>query len=175
MAPVVPWAAAPDCASADSNLVDDGREVVLAQHGPGEYLGEVTLDHEKRSTSVQAIEPTTCCMVRRLTEQVKSPALQDVFGRVARVLTELSDPVWRRACAAPQADAARHCRSHRLVARDGEQNHERPGSGRLCVVARWPACAPRQAAACLVDAPRSGLRMGKLAMPKFHDCWSGNS
>lgn len=99
---------------------DDGREVVLAEHGPGEYLGEVTLDHEKRSASVQAIEPTTCCvvqaaqlrqflieypdftlhltqklirMVRRLTEQVKSLALQDVYGRVVRVLTELSDPV----------------------------------------------------------------------------------
>ena len=99
---------------------DDGREVVLAEHGQGEYLGEVSLDHEKRSASVQAIEPTTCCvvqaaqlrqflieypdftlhltqklirMVRRLTEQVKSLALQDVYGRVVRVLTELSDPV----------------------------------------------------------------------------------
>jgi len=32
-------------------------------------------------------------MVRRLTEQVKSLALQDVYGRVARLLVELSDPV----------------------------------------------------------------------------------
>lgn len=32
-------------------------------------------------------------MVRRLTEQVKSLALQDVYGRVTRVLMELSDPV----------------------------------------------------------------------------------
>jgi CRP/FNR family cyclic AMP-dependent transcriptional regulator len=31
-------------------------------------------------------------MVRRLTEQVKSLALQDVYGRVVRLLTELSDP-----------------------------------------------------------------------------------
>ncbi len=31
-------------------------------------------------------------MVRRLTEQVKSLALQDVYGRVARLLTELSEP-----------------------------------------------------------------------------------
>ena len=31
-------------------------------------------------------------MVRRLTEQVKSLALQDVYGRMVRVLTELSDP-----------------------------------------------------------------------------------
>jgi CRP/FNR family transcriptional regulator, cyclic AMP receptor protein len=99
---------------------DDGREVVLAEHGPGEYLGELSLDGAKRSVSVKALEPTTCCivqgvelrqflaehpdfalhitlklirMVRRLTEQVKSLALQDVYGRMARLLTEMSDPV----------------------------------------------------------------------------------
>ena len=99
---------------------ESGREVVLAEHGPGEYLGELSLDGEKRSVSVKTIEPTTCCvvpghelrtflaehpdfalhlvhklihMVRRLTEQVKSLALQDVYGRIARVLTELSDEV----------------------------------------------------------------------------------
>lgn len=99
---------------------DDGREVVLAEHGPGEYLGELSLDHERRSASVQAIEPCTCCvvqgaqlrqfllenpdfalhlsgklirMIRRLTGQVKSLALQDVYSRVVQVLTELSDPV----------------------------------------------------------------------------------
>ncbi|MEO7007736.1 MAG: Crp/Fnr family transcriptional regulator [Caldimonas sp.] len=97
---------------------ENGREVVLAEHGPGEYLGELSLDGEKRSVSVKALEPTTCCvvpgaqlreflagnpefalhltqklirMVRRLTEQVKSLALQDVYGRIARVLVELSD------------------------------------------------------------------------------------
>jgi CRP/FNR family cyclic AMP-dependent transcriptional regulator len=32
-------------------------------------------------------------MVRRLTEQVKDLALKDVYGRMVRVLTELSDPV----------------------------------------------------------------------------------
>jgi len=32
-------------------------------------------------------------MVRRLTDQVRSMALQDVYGRMVRVLTELSDPV----------------------------------------------------------------------------------
>jgi len=99
---------------------DDGRDMVLAEYGPGEYLGELSLDHEPRSASVQALDPCTCCvvqgaqlreflvehpdfalhlahklirMVRRLTEQVKSLALQDVYHRVVRVLTELSDPV----------------------------------------------------------------------------------
>ena len=32
-------------------------------------------------------------MVRRLTEQVKSLALQDVYGRMVRLLMELSEPV----------------------------------------------------------------------------------
>jgi CRP/FNR family cyclic AMP-dependent transcriptional regulator len=101
--------------ASDSN----GREVVLAEHGPGEYLGELSLDGEKRSASVRALEPSTCCvvqgaqlrqflveqpdfallltvklirMIRRLTEQVKSLALQDVYGRIARMLMELSEP-----------------------------------------------------------------------------------
>ena len=99
---------------------DDGRDMVLAELGPGEYFGELSLSGEKRSASVQALEPCSCCvvqggqlrqflvehpdfalhltrkmahMVRRLTEQVKSLALQDVYGRVVRALTELSDPV----------------------------------------------------------------------------------
>jgi CRP/FNR family cyclic AMP-dependent transcriptional regulator len=96
----------------------EGRDVVLSEHGPGEYLGELSLDGSKRSASVKTIEASTCCvvqaaqlpeflaehpefalhltqkltrMVRRLTEQVKSLALQDVYGRMVRLLTELSD------------------------------------------------------------------------------------
>lgn len=98
---------------------ENGREVVLHELGPGEYLGELSLDGEPRSVSVKTLEPTTCCvvqgadlreflaehpdfalhlthklirMVRRLTSQVKSLALQDVYGRVVRVLMELSEP-----------------------------------------------------------------------------------
>lgn len=98
----------------------DGRDVVLSEHGPGEYVGELSLDGAARSASVRTLEPSTCRvvqgvelrsflaehpdfalhlsqkltrMVRRLTEQVKSLALQDVYGRMVRVLNELSDPV----------------------------------------------------------------------------------
>ncbi|HEX4235044.1 MAG TPA: Crp/Fnr family transcriptional regulator [Caldimonas sp.] len=98
----------------------EGRDVVLSEHGPGEYVGELSLDGTSRSASVKTVEPTTCCvvqaaqlpeflaehpefalhltqkltrMVRRLTEQVKSLALQDVYGRMVRLLMELSDPV----------------------------------------------------------------------------------
>ncbi len=97
-----------------------GREIVLEEFGPGHYVGELALDGDKRSVSIKTLEATTCCvvqrdgldafllehpefaghltrklirMVRRLTEQVKSLALQDVYGRVTRVLMELSDPV----------------------------------------------------------------------------------
>jgi CRP/FNR family transcriptional regulator, cyclic AMP receptor protein len=99
---------------------DDGRELVLAEYGPGEYFGELSIDGDKRSASIKAIEPCTCRvvqgselrqflaeypdfalhltrklirMVRRLTEQVRSLALQDVYGRMVRVLTELSELV----------------------------------------------------------------------------------
>ncbi|MBI3368692.1 MAG: Crp/Fnr family transcriptional regulator [Burkholderiales bacterium] len=99
---------------------DEGREVVLTEVGPGDYFGELSLDGHGRSASVMALEACICCvvpglelrhflaehpdfalhlvlrlsrMVRRLTEQVKSLALQDVYGRMVRVLTELSDSV----------------------------------------------------------------------------------
>jgi CRP/FNR family transcriptional regulator, cyclic AMP receptor protein len=98
---------------------ENGREVVLNEFGPGQYLGELSLDGEKRSASVKTLTRTRCCvvqggelraflaehpdfalhltrklmlMVRRLTEQVKSLALQDVYGRVARLLMELAEP-----------------------------------------------------------------------------------
>ena len=98
---------------------DEGREVMLAEYGPGEYFGELALDGGTRSASVRAVEASTCCLVdgpelktllaehpdfalhltyklirkvRQLTEQVKSLALQDVYGRMARLLTELAKP-----------------------------------------------------------------------------------
>jgi CRP/FNR family cyclic AMP-dependent transcriptional regulator len=99
---------------------EDGRDVILGEYGPGEYVGELSLDGATRSASVKTLEPTTCCvvqaaqlpafladhpefalhltqkltrMVRRLTEQVKSLALQDVYGRMVRLMMELSDVV----------------------------------------------------------------------------------
>ena len=97
---------------------DQGRDVILGEHGPGEYVGELALDGGLRAASVRAAEPTTCCvipspdlqdvlamhpefalhlvckltrMVRRATEQVKRLALQDVYGRLRQELMELSD------------------------------------------------------------------------------------
>lgn len=95
-----------------------GREVELNRLGPGEYFGEVTLDGGPRSASVMALEETRCAVVRRaellelierqpelalhmlrrlarrvraLSENVRSLALMDVYGRVARLLLELAE------------------------------------------------------------------------------------
>jgi CRP/FNR family transcriptional regulator, cyclic AMP receptor protein len=90
-----------------------GREVVYGTQGPGGYFGELTLDGGPRSASVMTTEPTRVVvvpgaevhaflldhpefavhMVRRLiglvrsmTQQTKSLALDDVYGRVVRLL-----------------------------------------------------------------------------------------
>ena len=97
---------------------ENGREVQLNQVGPGEYFGEVTLDGGPRSASVMALEECRCAVVKRseltaflernpdfalhlmrklahrvrvLTENVRSLALMDVYGRVARLLLDLAE------------------------------------------------------------------------------------
>jgi CRP/FNR family cyclic AMP-dependent transcriptional regulator len=97
-----------------------GREVVIDFHGPGECIGEMSLDGSTRSASVMTVEPTTCAIVNRAhfrdfilahpdfamylieklihrvrvtTENVKSLALSDVYGRLARLLTALATDV----------------------------------------------------------------------------------
>jgi CRP/FNR family cyclic AMP-dependent transcriptional regulator len=94
-----------------------GREVVIAFHGPGECLGEMSLDGSPRSASVVTLEPTTCalvtrasfrefilaypefalhliekliCRMRATTESVKSLALSDVYGRLVKLLLTLA-------------------------------------------------------------------------------------
>ncbi len=98
----------------------DGREVVYGVQGPGEYFGEMTLDGGPRSASVMTMEPTTVVvvpgadvrdflarhpdfavhlvhkligLVRSSTQQVKSLALEDVYGRVARLLRSQAQDV----------------------------------------------------------------------------------
>jgi CRP/FNR family transcriptional regulator, cyclic AMP receptor protein len=94
-----------------------GREIVIAFHGPGEYVGEMSLDGSPRSASVLTLEPTTCAIVTRAsfrefilaypefalhlierliqrvrltTENVKSLALSDVYGRLVKLLLALA-------------------------------------------------------------------------------------
>jgi len=96
---------------------DKGKEIVLSESGPGEYFGEMVLDEGPRSASVMTLEPTQFLVipkedfteflvksrefslrlilklirrVRALTNDVKSLALMDVYGRVARMLLDLA-------------------------------------------------------------------------------------
>lgn len=96
---------------------EQGKEIVLSEAGPGEYFGEISLDQGPRSASVMTLEATRFSViphddfreflarspefafsligklirrVRALTENVKSLALMDVYGRVARMLLELA-------------------------------------------------------------------------------------
>jgi CRP/FNR family cyclic AMP-dependent transcriptional regulator len=102
-----------------------GREVQLNIMGPGEYFGEITLDGGPRSASVMAAEDCRCAVVKRsellalvekephfalhmvrklasrvrdLTENVRSLALMDVYGRVARLLLDLAEERDGRLC-----------------------------------------------------------------------------
>lgn len=95
----------------------DGREVVLSTMGPGEYFGELAFDEGPRSASIITLEPCRLLVVpredfvgfvrsspaftthfilrligriRTLTNSVRSLALMDAYGRVARLLVESS-------------------------------------------------------------------------------------
>jgi CRP/FNR family cyclic AMP-dependent transcriptional regulator len=100
---------------------DEGREVILAILGPGEYFGEMGLvDDSPRSATVVALEAcellslakrdfNSCLqdnfemamtvmrgLVKRLREadqKIGSLALMDVYGRVARLLLEMAETV----------------------------------------------------------------------------------
>ena len=103
-----------------------GREITFGLYGPGEYLGEMSLDGGPRSASVVTLEPTVCSVVTRIslerhiaehpafafellakvihrarqaTDSTRSLALIDVYGRVTKLLEALAD--------GPRPDASR--------------------------------------------------------------------
>jgi CRP/FNR family cyclic AMP-dependent transcriptional regulator len=97
----------------------NGKEFIMNTQGEGDYFGELALlDDSTRSASVRTVEKSSFCIiykedfsrvlddhpnitrklirnlaaqVRKLTADVKSLALQDVYGRVANVLTDLAE------------------------------------------------------------------------------------
>lgn len=97
---------------------DRGKEVILTQQVSGEYFGELALiDDAERSASVMTLEPSTFAIItkqafkeilaanptiaitlikdltyriRTLTDNVKSLALMDVYGRVAKTLLSMA-------------------------------------------------------------------------------------
>ena len=95
----------------------EGHEMILDTQGPGEYVGEMALDGKPRSASVMTLEPSTFAVIGRepvrdhirknpdfaldmiskiidrariATSSVKDLALLDVYGRVARLLLNMS-------------------------------------------------------------------------------------
>lgn len=46
---------------------DDGREITYGDYGPGEYVGEMSLDGGLRTANVEAVLPTEVSMVSRQT------------------------------------------------------------------------------------------------------------
>ena len=96
---------------------ESGKELILDIKGPGQYFGEMVLDEGPRSASVITMEPSQFAVISRadsrnfllkhpkialhvitnlirtargLNENVKSLAMLDVYGRVARMLLELA-------------------------------------------------------------------------------------
>jgi CRP/FNR family cyclic AMP-dependent transcriptional regulator len=96
---------------------DKGREITYGIYGPGEYLGEMSLDGGPRSANVVTLEPSTCAVVTRTTLlqhiaehpgfafeliakvirraraatlSAKQLALNDVYGRLVQVLNALA-------------------------------------------------------------------------------------
>lgn len=99
---------------------EDGKMVTLSEQREGSYFGELSLlDDQPRSASVMTVEPCICALIPRqafhawlrkhpddaalglmrgltrrirlLTENVRGLALSDVYGRLARTLTDLAE------------------------------------------------------------------------------------
>lgn len=96
---------------------ESGKELILAIKGAGEYFGEMALDGEPRAASVMTLEPSQFAVIpsgdfrafllehaevalrlfenlsrvaRAINRKIRSVAMLDVYGRVARVLIELA-------------------------------------------------------------------------------------
>jgi CRP/FNR family cyclic AMP-dependent transcriptional regulator len=96
---------------------ENGKELILAIKGPGQYFGEMVLDEQPRSASVMTLEAAQFAILSRadfrgfllahpevalqliqnlirvargLNQNVRSLAMLDVYGRVARILLELA-------------------------------------------------------------------------------------
>ncbi|MFO1213640.1 MAG: Crp/Fnr family transcriptional regulator [Burkholderiaceae bacterium] len=96
---------------------DKGREITYGIYGPGEYLGEMSLDGGPRSANVVTLDDCSCAVVTRTTLQqhiaehpefafeliakvirraraatlsAKQLALNDVYGRLVQVLSGLA-------------------------------------------------------------------------------------
>lgn len=117
------------------SMGDKEREITYGVYGPGEYIGEMSLDGGPRSASVIALEASVCAVVARSTLETfiaerpafafellakvirraraatlnaRQLALNDVYGRLKLLLESL---------AVPRADGTRHI-TERLTHRE---------------------------------------------------------
>jgi CRP/FNR family transcriptional regulator, cyclic AMP receptor protein len=99
---------------------ESGKELIVDIKGPGEYFGEMALDEKPRSASVMTMEASRFAiiskadfrgfleahpnigfhvienliqLVRGMNGNMKSLAMMDVYGRVARMLLDLATEV----------------------------------------------------------------------------------
>ena len=136
---------------------DKGREITYGVYGPGEYLGEMSLDGGPRSANVITLEASSCVVITRTTLErhiaeypqfafeliakvirraraatlsAKQLALNDVYGRLVLLLNSLAVAQARRHAAGRRAaDAAGDGQPAGLLARDGQPADEGPGAG----------------------------------------------
>jgi CRP/FNR family cyclic AMP-dependent transcriptional regulator len=70
------------------SVAPDGREVTYAEYGPGEYVGEMSLDGGPRSANVETTCASVCALVTRATLQAhlaEDPAFAfDLLAKVIR-------------------------------------------------------------------------------------------
>ena len=98
---------------------ESGKEITLGIYGPGELIGEMSLDGGPRSANVETLEPSTCVVLTRetmlayiaeqpafalemigrlirrarvATQGTRSLALSDVYQRFSRLLDEFAGP-----------------------------------------------------------------------------------
>jgi CRP/FNR family transcriptional regulator, cyclic AMP receptor protein len=96
---------------------ESGKELIVDVKGPGQYFGEMALDERPRSASVMTMEPSRFAiisksdfrafldghpkvgfhvienlikLVRGMNGNIRSLAMMDVYGRVARMLLDLA-------------------------------------------------------------------------------------
>ena len=98
---------------------EQGREITYGIYGPGEYLGEMSLDGGPRSASVETLDTCECVVVTRrtlaahlaedpefafellakvirraraATLSARQMALEDVYGRLKALLEQVAEP-----------------------------------------------------------------------------------
>ena len=146
----------------------NGKEFIMNTLGPGDYFGELALlDDSTRSASVRTVEKSEFRIVmkedfsgvledhpgitqqlisnlagrvRKLTADVKSLALQDVYGRVANVLMDLAEERGDGTLFIPEKLTQQDIADRVVLAGDGGAYSEGSDDRRIYSLRRPPHC-----------------------------------